>query len=113
MLTIRLLLAVLVLQVTALASDSSAQADHDRIVQLEQRASNLEREMRNAGDTGLVLMLFGAFCALWAQNTGRSPWLWFFLGAFFSAITVVVLLVKNSDDRFNRQQRDRYTHGRT
>ncbi len=43
-------------------------------------------------------MLFGAFCALWAQNTGRRPLLWFFLGVFFSVITVLVLLYKNSQD---------------
>ena len=44
-------------------------------------------------------MLFGAFCALWAQNTGRNAWLWFFLGLFFSVITVIVLLAKNANDR--------------
>jgi hypothetical protein len=26
---------------------------------------------------------------------------------------VIVLLVKNSNDRFDRQQRERFTHGRT
>src|SRR5258706_7424363 len=50
-----------------------------------------------AGGCGLT-MLFGAFCALWAQNTGRRPLLWFFLGVFFSVITVLVLLYKNSQD---------------
>jgi hypothetical protein len=54
---------------------------------------------------GAVLFLFGAFCALWAQNTNRNAWLWFFLGLVFSFITVIVLLVKNSNDRkqFRRQ----------
>lgn len=32
-------------------------------------------------------------CVLWAQDTGRSAWLWFFLGLLFSVITVLVLLV--------------------
>jgi hypothetical protein len=49
--------------------------------------------------SGAALFLFGAFCALWAQNTGRNAWLWFFLGLLFSVITVLVLLYKNSNDR--------------
>ena len=56
-------------------------------------------------DTALVLFLFGVFCALWAQNTGRSAWLWFFLGLFGSVITVIVLLYKNSNDRFRESLR--------
>ncbi|MDQ3621131.1 MAG: hypothetical protein M3463_01375 [Verrucomicrobiota bacterium] len=52
----------------------------------------------------LVLILFGAFCALWAQNTGRNAWLWFFLGVFFSFITVIVVLGKNSNDNFERRR---------
>jgi Na+/melibiose symporter-like transporter len=50
-----------------------------------------------------VLILFGAFCALWAQNTGRNAWSWFFLGLAFSVITVAVLLFKNAEDRRTRQ----------
>ena len=53
---------------------------------------------------GPVLVLFGAFCALWAQNTGRSASAWFFLGLFFSVITVLVLLSKNSRDHEVRTQ---------
>jgi len=52
----------------------------------------------SAGGGG-VAFLFGAFCALWAQNTGRSPWLWFFLGLIFSVITAIVLLAKNANDK--------------
>lgn len=47
---------------------------------------------------GLIL-LYGAFCALWAQNTGRNAWLWFFLGILFSVISLAVLLAKNGEDR--------------
>jgi len=52
----------------------------------------------NYASQGLVLFLFGIFCAYWAQQAGRSAWLWFFLGLFFGPITGVVLLVKNSND---------------
>ena len=65
---------------------------------LESRVDRLERQI-NDSSGGIALFLFGAFCALWAQNTGRSAWLWFFLGVLFSVITVIVLLVKNSNDR--------------
>ncbi len=51
------------------------------------------------GTIGLVTILYGMFCALWAQNSGRSALLWFFLGLFGHIITCIVLLAKNSTDR--------------
>jgi len=75
-----------------------AQSEPQRVSQLEHRVSTLEHKIRQVGDQGLVLLLFGAVCALWAQNSGRSGWLWFFLGLFFSVITIMVLLWKNSGD---------------
>ncbi len=78
---------------------------------LETKVSGLEGSAKTAATGGGVSFLFGAFCAIWAQNTNRSAWLWFFLGLFFSVITVIFLLVKNSDDRFDRQQREQFTHG--
>ncbi len=76
-----------------------AQSESQRVARLEDRVSTLEQKILGLGDEGLVLFLFGAFCALWAKNTGRSAWLWFFLGLFFSVITVLVLLSKNAGDR--------------
>jgi hypothetical protein len=49
--------------------------------------------------TGALVLLFGAFCALWAQNTGRNAWLWFFLGVIFHVFAVGVLLYKNTEGR--------------
>ena len=87
-------------EVQAAPPSSVAQSDvsalQSRITQLEDRIDNVEEE---AAAGGIVLFLFGAFCALWAQNTRRSAWLWFFLGVFFSVFTVIVLLKKNADDR--------------
>jgi hypothetical protein len=80
-----------------------AQAQPQRTDQLEQRVSTLERKVRQLGGEGVLLVLFGAFCALWAQNTGRNAWLWFFLGVIFSFVTVFVLLWKNSAD-INRRR---------
>jgi uncharacterized BrkB/YihY/UPF0761 family membrane protein len=78
------------------------QQDSQRIASLESKVSTLERRLHGYGDAGLVLFLFGAFCALWAQNTRRSAWLWFFLGLFLNVITVILVLIKNSDDRKKR-----------
>lgn len=86
------------------AANAQAQPRAENVTQLESRVRRLETKITQIGnDQGLALVLFGAFCALWAQNTGRSAWLWFFLGLFFSFITVFVLLWKNSNDRRRRQ----------
>jgi hypothetical protein len=81
-----------------------AQQESQGVANLESRISALEHRIPAHADQGAVLWLFGAFCALWAQNTGRNPWLWFFLGLFFSVIAVLVLLSKNSNDKRHRLQ---------
>jgi hypothetical protein len=97
-----LIVAFLLICITTVAP--AQQTDSYRISQLEQHMSKLDHDVKDAGDTGLVLILFGAFCALWAQNTGRSAWLWFFLGVFFSIITIFFLLTKNSNDNFGKRK---------
>ena len=87
----------------------SAQDMTPRISQLESRIDELERKTRpNNIEMGGSVFLFGAFCALWAQNTGRSSWLWFFLGLFFSVITIFFLLTKNANDIGRRQRREAF-----
>ncbi len=66
---------------------------------LEKRVTRIESTIDDLASVGFVIFLFGAFCALWAQNSGRNAWLWFFLGAWLNIITVLVLLSKNSADR--------------
>lgn len=73
---------------------------------LKSRVNQLEadiRSVRNNNDrheaVGLVLILFGTVCALWAQNTGRNPWVWFFAGMFFNVLTALAMLKRNSDER--------------
>lgn len=78
---------------------ATAQTLPDTVVELEHRVSKLEQAVQSTSNVGIPLFLFGAFCALWAQNTSRNPWLWFFLGLLFSAISVLVLLYKNGQDR--------------
>jgi hypothetical protein len=78
-----------------------------RIDELTRKVAELESRpqpsmiVHQQESTGGVLFLFGVFCALWAQNTNRNPWLWFFLGLIFSMIAGLVLLWKNSEDRKN------------
>ena len=80
-------------------SMAAAQGNNGGQPQSELHASAFGHTAKVVEDNSGIGFLFGAFCALWAQNTRRSPWLWFFLGLFFSVIAaVIVLLVKNSDD---------------
>jgi hypothetical protein len=87
------------------ALDQRVAEIESRVAQLQSRVANLPTSVQSHGSDGAALFLFGAFCALWAQNTNRNAWLWFFLGLIFSVITVVVLLAKNSDDLARRRQK--------
>ena len=71
---------------------------HALEIQEAETKSKLQKLIDESGGAGFALILFGGFCALWAQNTGRNAWLWFFLGLFFSFITMLFLLSKNSQD---------------
>jgi len=101
---IRFLSLALLFGVSFLNPAFSQQPQPERITLLEAKVSEIDRDVKNASDTGLVLFLFGAFCALWAQNTGRSAWLWFFLGLFFNVLAILFLLTKNSNDNFEKKQ---------
>ncbi len=68
-------------------------------VTLEGGVQDLESQIDRLATTGLVLFLFGVFCAYWAQENERSAWGWFFLGLFFGPITGAVLLAKNSKEK--------------
>lgn len=65
---------------------------------LESKISALENSFSFTSGS-LLIFLIGVFCALWAQNTDRNAWLWFFLGIFFAPVTLLVLLTKNAADR--------------
>jgi hypothetical protein len=79
-----------------------AQQASQAIDSLETRVTALEGNVGQLPSELFVSFLFGAFCALWAMNTNRNAWLWFFLGLIFSVLTVIVLLYKNASDRRNR-----------
>lgn len=81
------------------AESDKAERLESRIAQLEYRVSKSEHKLSKveeiAKDLGPLLFLFGAFCALWAQNSKRNAWVWFFAGLFFHVVAVLVLLYKN------------------
>ncbi len=82
-----------------LSAHSVAQSDTARLDKLQQRLAQLEQHPRSSDAAGLAAFVCAAFCALWAQQTERNAWLWFFLGLFFNVITLLVLLYKNSNDK--------------
>jgi hypothetical protein len=69
----------------------------ERVERLEHRVDHLYSGFAGAG------LLAGVICALWAQNTARNAWLWFFAAFVFSLIALVVMLQKNSDDLARRR----------
>ena len=89
------ILVAMMLAGTALAQPVS----QSKLDDLENRVTRIESMIDDLASVGFVIFLFAAFCALWAQDSGRNAWVWFFLGALFNFITVLVLLSKNSADR--------------
>jgi UDP-N-acetylmuramyl pentapeptide phosphotransferase/UDP-N-acetylglucosamine-1-phosphate transferase len=86
---------------SVLPLSAAAQTSDARLADIEERLSHVEHRgvQTDQGAGGVAIFLCGAFCALWAQQTRRSAWLWFFLGVIGSVITLIVLLVKNAGDR--------------
>src|SRR5438093_5863654 len=105
--TFALAALLLVLHAPTLArADETTEQLRERIAALEARLNHMEwLPVPHDSRLGALMILYGAFCALWAQNSGRSPWLWFFLGLVFSFIAVIFLLIKNADDRRKTMRR--------
>jgi hypothetical protein len=64
----------------------------EQLERVERRVDRLYSGLASAG------LLAGAVCALWAQNTGRNAWLWFFGAFLFSFFALLFMLHKNSTD---------------
>lgn len=94
------LISPFIFQSFALSSESEKVERLERkIKQLEYRVGRSEQTLSDvdelAKDLGPLLFLFGAFCALWAQNSRRNAWVWFFVGLIFHVFAILVLLYKN------------------
>lgn len=71
--------------------------------QRQNEFNNLKNQVSSFAPMGMLLFLFGGVCALWAQNTGRSAWAWFFAGLFLSVLALIVVLSTNSHDIDNAE----------
>ena len=92
-----LLILLFVLSLRSVADDNTRRFDD-----LQRRVETLEGRNHSNEAAGGAAFVAAAVCALWAQQTGRNAWLWFFMGLIFNVITLVVLLYKNSNDRLRR-----------
>jgi hypothetical protein len=97
-----LLLCLTFAPTAVMGQEKTAPDVEKRLDYLQSQINGVRRSTLRDSSDGAVLFLYGVFCALWAQSTGRNAWLWFFTGMLFSVITVLVLLAKNSDDRRRR-----------
>jgi len=95
---LKIVLLVGLLALTPLDGVKAQPTMDQKIAALQSEVAQLKPSKTDTASGGAVVFLFGAFCALWAQNTGRSAWLWFFLGLIFSVLAVLVLLFKNAED---------------
>lgn len=72
-----------------------------QVSELESRISDTENRnnnVQNGASVGMVSFLYGAFCALWAQNNRRNALGWFIGGAIFTILAVLMLLWDNHND---------------
>ena len=76
-----------------------AQAQAQNEAGLQSMAANPGDPMPLHPEQALAVVFCAAFCALWAENTGRNPWLWFALGLLFSVLALVAVLYTNSRDK--------------
>ncbi len=86
------------LAVSALQPDAALNTPAPPTLQSLDERMNIVEDRNSGGVMIFVLILYATFCALWAQNTKRNPWLWFFLGLIFSIITAFIILHKNAMD---------------
>jgi hypothetical protein len=93
-----------------LTSARNSDAQENRIQELEQRVSRLEKKARDLDDqtlggfaaylfSGLGILAVGVFCALWARSTRRDPWLWLVAGIAFNIFALIAVAVKHEEDK--------------
>jgi hypothetical protein len=101
-----ILMIVFLLQLVSpvLSQTTNSVSDSDRIARLESQVKELqernkkaESELEDAADKFSLMVLYMFFCGLWAGLSGRSFWLWFFLG-IFNVFTLVALLFLSGQD---------------
>lgn len=90
---------------------STVQAEIAQIRLIESRAFAENELVRNVTTGVLVMFLFAAFCAVWAQNCERNAFLWFFFGFLFNVVAVMSILIWfNPQNKERRKSRNLPTH---
>jgi hypothetical protein len=82
--------------------DSDSGTVEGRVAQLEKKVRELEGK-KDVTLIGGAAFVAASVCALWAQNTRRSAFVWFLAGLFLMPFALIALLVKNSNDNFERR----------
>ena len=93
------ILLILTLGQAAFAATAS-HAEPTLANQLERVERRVDRLYSSLVGVGL---LAGAICALWAQNTGRNAWVWFFGAFIFSFFALLLMLHQNATDLRRRR----------
>jgi len=112
---IRLLIVLILLGAPLVFAEAIDSSDfkslEGRVEEIERKQSNLDREVTsenqnlerrmdeledNAAAGGVGLFVSGILCALWAQYTQRSAWLWFFFGLILAPVALIVMVWKNA-----------------
>ena len=71
------------------------QIDAEQLRLIERRSARSEALTRNILTLLALMFLFGAFCAIWAQNADKNPCLWFAAGFFGTLFAVGAILWLN------------------
>ncbi|MEI6560874.1 MAG: hypothetical protein WCO68_02195 [Verrucomicrobiota bacterium] len=88
-------------------SHSEEQENAEQLVYIEHISTATSQRNRNVAMVLGVLFLFGAFCALWAQNTARNSFHWFWIGFLLNLGAVLLILWMNPRKRKKRVRKYR------
>jgi len=86
---------------------TSVEAEKAEWALIQRQSTVFEKRNWYVYNAGFVMFLFGAFCALWAQNTRRSVGLWFLLGFVFTIFAILAILRINRKIKGRRKRRYR------
>ena len=77
----------------------------DRLTRLEEKVDRLGGRIEKPLWVTAILFLYASVAAIWAQSTGRNAKKWFVLGALFSMVTMLVIIMINMRDK-DREKAD-------
>jgi len=72
-----------------------------KLAKLEAKVEIIQNQNESGLDKiggALFLIFMGIVAGLWAQSTGRNPWLWLMAGVVFSIFTAIAMILKTDYD---------------